>query len=103
MINVNILKQNNRIARINVTGHANFAEAGEDLVCAGVSSILFGALNGLDHSHGSDTKLEVLDNDITIEVIHDSKQLQNLLEFLLVQLQTVEQQYQQYIKINTEV
>ena len=43
MILVNVRKDKEEILELVVTGHAGQAPKGEDLVCAGVSSILVGA------------------------------------------------------------
>lgn len=40
------------IAELRVTGHANFAEHGEDIVCAGVSALVVSALIGLKRVAG---------------------------------------------------
>ena len=48
MIQVSIGMCEEHIISLQCKGHAGYAEAGKDLVCAGVSSILFGALNALD-------------------------------------------------------
>ena len=61
MIKIKINKQNKQIVEVKVTGHANSAEYGKDLVCAGVSSICVGIANALVSkdflNHGS------IDND----------------------------------------
>ncbi|HBQ76910.1 MAG TPA: ribosomal-processing cysteine protease Prp, partial [Exiguobacterium sp.] len=44
MIRVKIRRDEAELIRsIEVTGHAEFAEPGLDLVCAGTSSVIFGA------------------------------------------------------------
>ena len=48
MIHVSVGMWDEHIISIQCKGHAGYAESGKDLVCAGVSSILFVALNALD-------------------------------------------------------
>ena len=48
MIRVSAIKKNGFYSTLTVTGHAYSGDKGFDLVCAGVSSILTGALNAFD-------------------------------------------------------
>ena len=45
MINVRIKYKQDMIQELNVSGHAGYADRGEDLICAGVSSICIGLCN----------------------------------------------------------
>ena len=48
MITVTITKdQSGRIHSFEMSGHADFAEHGKDLVCAGASAVSFGAVNAM--------------------------------------------------------
>ena len=38
-----------RIREFKLSGHAGFAEEGQDIVCAGVSALSIAAINGLEH------------------------------------------------------
>ncbi|MDQ7096319.1 ribosomal-processing cysteine protease Prp [Desulfosporosinus sp. PR] len=38
-----------RIRSFELSGHAGYAEAGQDIVCAGVSALGIAAVNGLEH------------------------------------------------------
>lgn len=99
MIHIEIKKQDGRICRLTSKGHAGYDDIGKDLVCAGISSILFGALNGLDEMFAADVKLDVNQNRIQIDVCNDSEDLQNTLQFLVIQLKTVEQRFPEFVKI----
>jgi uncharacterized protein YsxB (DUF464 family) len=46
--------ERNRFARISAYGHVDFAEHGQDIVCAAVSGILQAARLGLEHYAGGD-------------------------------------------------
>ncbi len=39
------------LKRFSVSGHANYAEAGEDIVCAAVSALTIATANGLMNEH----------------------------------------------------
>ncbi|WP_435164471.1 ribosomal-processing cysteine protease Prp [Paenibacillus glycanilyticus] len=48
MVRINIhRKKSGEICGIEVSGHSGYASAGNDIVCAGVSSLVFTALNSL--------------------------------------------------------
>ena len=47
MIKVKIQKEGNIIKKINITGHANYAEYGKDIVCAAVSATVLTTVNGI--------------------------------------------------------
>ena len=47
MINVTIVKKNQRIITIEATGHSGYAEAGSDIVCSAISTLTETLINGL--------------------------------------------------------
>lgn len=109
MIRVTVRRDETKSIRsVEVTGHANFAEPGSDLVCAGVSAIIFGAYNAVEVLAGQSLLVEMADKteggyfyvetypDLSPE---DMTRTQLLLEGMLVQLDTVAQSYGDYIQI----
>ena len=105
MIKATVTKeQSGRIHSFEMSGHAQFAEHGKDLVCAGASAVSFGALNAIMKltesqptiKQGSDggylkaifSKDEIEDHDIQL-----------ILNTMIVSLQTIEQDYGEHIKI----
>lgn len=102
MIRIRVHHVNHRIESIEITGHADSAPRGEDLVCAAVSSIATGALNAIDQLCPHEAKLSYQDHPealIRIEVLKHSERLDGLLQFVLIQLKTVEVSQNQYIQI----
>ena len=49
---------NNQVNFLEITGHANSAEYGKDLVCAAVSAVVTGGFNNLVHVSDYDIKLQ---------------------------------------------
>jgi len=41
--------EHERVHQFEVAGHAGYAEAGQDIVCAAVTALTFSAVNGLEH------------------------------------------------------
>lgn len=99
MIHVSIGMWNEHIISIECKGHAGYAESGRDLVCAGVSSIMTGALNALDQLVEGQADLRMTNSKMRIRVIEDSEHIQLLLKMILIQLETVRDSYQEYIEI----
>ena len=82
---------------LSVEGHAESNEYGKDLICASVSSIMFGLMNALDNY--DDVTINELDNHI--EIISGSKLevVNNYFELVLIQLKTIEESYGEFIKV----
>ncbi|AXK51462.1 ribosomal-processing cysteine protease Prp [Spiroplasma alleghenense] len=100
MINVLVQKTNNKYKKMTITGHAQSGKYGEDLICAGVTAIVGGALNGLDELFKDGVNLAVLDNRVEI-VIDDlsNQEIQLVCEFIFLQLKTIEVQYPKNITL----
>lgn len=99
MIRVRIKYKSNMIQELTIQGHAGYADKGEDLICAAVSSISFGLCNALDELHAS-SDIEISDNLIRISNIGSDDLSQIILQTGIIQLQTVEEQANKYLEIN---
>lgn len=97
MIKVVYGQKDGKYNYLKMKGHANSAVKGEDLICAGASSIIFGFMNALDDEENIIFKQ--LTNEIEIISENDSEKVQNYFELVLYQLKTIEESYSQYIKI----
>ena len=84
---------------LSVKGHAMSDDYGKDLICAGVSSIMFGLMNAIDM-----VDKQVILNDLgnQLEIINNGtdEKVNNYLELAVLQLKTIEESYSQYIKID---
>lgn len=103
MIKVSVEQKNNYIISLKITGHANSAKYGKDLVCAGVSTAGVGAMNMLVKKGFLVNKLgtiEVSEGYIYVVVNHVDDVCQVVLETLLVTLETMVENYSQFIKIS---
>ena len=98
MVKVNIKSNNGDVTYIKVSGHAGYAKRGKDLVCAGVSAIMYGLLNALD---GKPCKC-TLEEDIIVEVLKHDQDVQRYLELAITQLETIAESYSQNVKIVKE-
>ncbi|MBE6128466.1 MAG: ribosomal-processing cysteine protease Prp [Erysipelotrichaceae bacterium] len=88
---------------VTVSGHAESADYGQDLVCAGVSSIAFGLCNALSDLAGLET-IQAANNMISIRCEEQNDLVQVILETGIIQFRTVAMSYADYIDIQiTEV
>jgi uncharacterized protein YsxB (DUF464 family) len=105
MIKVTIHRTEAGIQSFKMTGHADFAEHGKDLVCAGTSAVVFGSINAIETLCNVQANIEIgrnggfltyalpdLDNDTF-------QKAQLLLEGMIVSLKTIEMDYGKYIRI----
>jgi uncharacterized protein len=106
MIEVSLSTSDSKILSMNVTGHAKSAKRGQDLVCASVSSIATGALNALDRYAPGVCVLQLQDDenariDIQVRDIQNNV-AQIILQTVLTQLETIENNYSKYIHITKQ-
>lgn len=106
MIRVNIRRdrESKAIRGFEVDGHALFAEAGQDIVCAGVSAVTVGTVNAAEAVIG--VKLETsmdkgklhvsVPNGLSADI---EKSLQIVLESMVVMLESIEDSYGEYIRL----
>lgn len=105
MIIVSILRgRDNDITGFEVSGHAGYANSGQDIVCAGVSAVTVGTVNAIETLTG--TVMEaVMNNGFLNAVLPDdispetAAQVQLLLSSMVVMLQSIEGSYGKYIQI----
>ena len=68
MIKVKITKEGSLIKNIIITGHANYAEYGKDIVCAAVSATVLTTLNGIIALDNSILVVEQKQDKLIIDV-----------------------------------
>lgn len=103
MIKVNIHENDDgQIVAFNMTGHADFDEYGKDIVCAGASAVVFGNVNAIISMTDADPDIDLEDDggylDVRIKNPDDEK-LQTILGAMIVSLKTIEEEYNEYIRI----
>ncbi|MDI3535544.1 MAG: uncharacterized protein PWP16_210 [Eubacteriaceae bacterium] len=105
MTRIQIIKENHRVSQISVLGHAGYADAGEDIVCAAISVLTISILNGLTELVGrQDLNEKIQEGAVTFfipETANDSisKETQLLLDTYILGIKGVEEAYGNYIKI----
>ena len=98
MISVNVSFIGKDVQSLTVSGHANYDEYGKDIVCAGVSAIVTGGINALE-SEMKNVEIINKANELGVIVVNNNEKIQIILNTILVQLETIENSYEKYIKI----
>ncbi len=106
MTDIKIVKNGNSIVEVTASGHTGFGEAGEDIVCAGISTLLQASLLGLLQVVGINVKYTVneetgslrftLPKNLTEAERHDADVVLNT---LLCGLQDFYTEYSDYINL----
>ena len=87
-----------RYISLDVSGHAEYGEYGKDLICASVSSIMFGFMNAIDGLE-EDVKITQSENRITVVDHSGSEKVNDYFELVIMQLKTIEASYADFIKV----
>ena len=94
MIKVEI--ENNKIE---IKGHANYDDYGQDIVCASVSSIVITTINAIIEFDPESIYYEDLNNRILIEKLKDDDITNKLINNMIELLEELEKSYKDNIKI----
>lgn len=100
MIRAEFFTQNNKLCGLAIDGHAQYAQTGEDIVCAGVTSAVQLTANGITEVVKADATVDVEDNLIRIRVTTGSPAAAfRMMEALRLHLEILQQQYPQNIQV----
>jgi|SRR5690554_2915423 len=103
MIESLIIKSNDNLQTIEVSGHAEFDESGKDIVCAAVSTAIIMTVNALELLDLKlKTKFWIEEGYFKIEVLEENDIINKTLKNLEYTLTDLEQQYPNYIKNQKE-
>ncbi|MBP9995901.1 MAG: ribosomal-processing cysteine protease Prp [Lachnospiraceae bacterium] len=106
MTEITFVKSNDKYRGFECHGHADYADEGEDIVCAGISALTINTMNSIDHF--LDDVLEITSNsesgDIQCYVIGDiSKEATLLFDSLYLGLTMIADQYgERFVKVEIQ-
>lgn len=114
IVHVNILKKTieSRIYGYEVLGHADYDDYGYDIVCASISTLIFTAINSLESVakyKESELNIKMAENGYMSFslLINDNDPRLNIaniiLETTFIGLNSIEEEYGQYINIKTVI
>ena len=103
MISVVITKHNNQYKNVSLEGHAEFAEEGQDIVCAAVSVLVINTFNSIERFTDDDFTSDVSVNGgyLSMSFTEDiSDKATLLLDSMLLGLDEIQKQYgDEYISL----
>ena len=102
MILVRVQRNRTEISKITVSGHAESAPYGEDLICAAVSSIVTGTLNAIDEMAKGSCLISQNEEKTVIEVKKTDSKIPIILDVMLYQLKTLAESYSEYLEVEEE-
>ncbi len=85
---------------IKITGHAEYAESGKDIVCSSVSTAFIMTVNQIElfgKIHDINYKLE--SGDFELEILSQSEEVGKIVLNFVYTIKSLEEQYSKYIKI----
>ena len=87
-----------------ISGHSGFAESGEDIVCASVSSAAYMVANTITEILKVNAEIEVNDGRMKLIVNKEQRHItKDILLGLKLHLEGLEEQYPEFLKTLTEV
>ncbi len=99
MIKVTINSSNKVIDDITIKGHANYADAGKDIICASVSSIVTTSINGIISLDSEAIIYQENDGFVTIKNVKKDETTNQLLENLVSLLEDLAGDYSKNIQV----
>ena len=102
MVRVHVKRHQGIIQEVEIRDNAGYEDAGQDLVCAGVSSIAVGMMNALDEMVPEACDFVLKEAYIKIETILPDATAGILLQGMYYQLSTMQESYADYITINDQ-
>ncbi len=88
-----------------VSGHSGYAEEGEDIVCAAISSAVLMTMNTVTDILGVKAEVSAADGDAVMKILSkDAEACESILQGLKLHLLAMAEQYGEFMKIKfTEV
>lgn len=104
MTEVCIFRTGDNIVGFQATGHAGYAEQGNDIVCSAVSALTQSAVIGLTELLSLDAAVTVKEGDLRCMLnkgvtAHDLEKAQLILKTMYLGLESISGDYDRYLKI----
>lgn len=97
MIVVKVIKKEHKFETI-VTGHSGYAKAGRDIVCASVSSIVQGAVIGLEKVLNLDAQV-ISSAGYLRFIIEENSDTTLIVKTMVESIKDIANQYPKYVKM----
>ncbi len=101
MITAEFFKRNGKLYGFSIDGHAGYADSGEDIVCASVSSAVQLTANTMTDVFKIKADVRVLGNKIQLKLPQSDETAEKMLDGLLFHLKLISEDYEGTLKIIT--
>ena len=100
-VKIEATRDENGISLISMHGHAEYDQYGKDIVCSAASTIIIGGINAIAQlGYLSFISYNVVAGDVELKINNtESAELQIILNTLLVQFLSIEEEYPKYIQV----
>lgn len=97
--------KNGELLGFHVHGHSGYADEGEDIVCAAISSAVYMAINTITDVMHIDAEVEAVSGDAVLRILSkNAVACRDILQGLKLHLLNLEEQYNKFISVKyTEV
>ena len=100
MITIVIRKEKDEIVAFSVTGHAEYADKGQDIVCSAVSALTINAVNSVERFTSDRISAAEADGELHAEIQGTAgPETQLLLKSMVLGLKSIAEQYPQFVTI----
>ncbi len=103
MIKVRFFIKGENLSGFKISGHAGFANAGKDIVCAAVSSAAYMAANTVTEIIKAEAKASDCAGTMILEIASPTAETELVLQGLKLHLSELAKEYPRNITLNTEV
>ena len=84
---------------ITIKGHACYADYGEDIVCASVSSIVITSVNGCLSIDMDSLDYDMYQDELKIVILSEKESIKAIMQNMILMLKDLEKQYKENIKV----
>jgi len=99
MVKIIIKKNKNIIQEIIIEGHAKYADLGQDIVCASISSIATTTINGILSIYPSGINYEYVNESLMIKILEEEDNIYKLIDNMIILFKELEDDYKENISI----
>lgn len=100
MIRCEVKQHNQAIRSFRISGHAGFADSGEDVVCAAVSVLVINAINSCEALLGDEPDVKETEEELLCRLRNfDSERVQLLFQSMVYGLRDIAKQYPQHVRV----
>lgn len=85
--------EEDKITSFKVEGHAGYAPSGRDVVCAAVSALVVGTVNGLQELTEAEFNAEVSEGIIEVDIYTSTAYSNILLRSMIMSLEGIQEEY----------